>query len=75
MEFILSTTSEVAFEGENGKVAFTKVSPRSEEGRIVAVSPDGCDLIPLGSGFSPSYVFKKGIGTVGSQNLTDPPDI
>src|SRR5215212_9404062 len=46
--------SEAAIEGEN-KVAFTKFNQRSEEGQIVAVTPDGSDQITLGSGFSPSY--------------------
>lgn len=44
-----------AFPGANGKVAFAKFSPRSEEGKIVAVNPDGSDRITLGPGFSPSY--------------------
>jgi TolB protein len=44
-----------AFPGTNGKVAFAKFNPRSEEGQILAVNPDGTEQINLGPGFSPSY--------------------
>jgi TolB protein len=44
-----------AFPAENGKIAFTKFSPRTEASRIYTVNPDGSGQSSLGSGYSPSW--------------------
>ena len=52
---VLVAPAQAAFPGQNGDIAYSKFSPRSESARIFTMNPDGSEQTLLGPGSSPSY--------------------
>jgi hypothetical protein len=67
--------ADAAFPGQNGDIAYSKFSPRSESARIFTMNPDGSEQNLLGPGSSPSYspdgqqIVYEDLGGTGEEDI------